>query len=476
MKRSMSKKVDVYIIVFFGIFAIMTMFVCLYQVNLEAKKMLFILPLGYVIASIVFCCNYSNLVDNVPKLIIISLYFVRLVVLPFLYTFNIDIQLFEGKSSVSSHFTQACILMTYEYFIVQLSIYCYEHWKRQKRFIFSNITLEVDISKILIGFISLYVIAIAVFLPQYASNFKTIFELDNADFTVASVGAEYSVGTFGRVLKTLFSMFVQLFRVLFPAMLISRAFEHNPNSSISTFILAFGCFLQFMFLTSTFAEAIVACLTVVLFYIKLYPNRRKKTFLFLGCSTLGMVFLYFIVRYLINDASSMYSKKNGAIGYATQIINAYFTGVDNVAAMFNVPSGYESESFCAGVLGAIPFNSTLFGNHGNKLQHYFNVFNNAYGQIPPTIGAGYYYFGTIISPIISGLFVLMSMKYYKAANKEDASLKYVAHIFCSIVFALGTVMYSPSITLAWYFSWGIPLLIITYFTGVNKGRKNEKSI
>ena len=172
----------------------------------------------------------------------------------------------------------------------------------------------------------------------------------------------------------------------------------------------------------------------------------------------------------------MYSKKNGAIGYATQIINAYFTGVDNVAAMFNVPSGYESESFCAGVLGAIPFNSTLFGNHGNKLQHYFNVFNNAYGQIPPTIGAGYYYFGTIISPIISGLFVLMSMKYYKAANKEDASLKYVAHIFCSIVFALGTVMYSPSITLAWYFSWGIPLLIITYFTGVNKGRKNEKSI
>lgn len=41
----------------------------------------------------------------------------------------------------------------------------------------------------------------------------------------------------------------------------------------------------------------------------------------------------------------------------------------------------------------------------------------AYGQIPPTIGAGYYYFGFILAPIISILFVKLSLVYYDKAQK-----------------------------------------------------------
>lgn len=181
-----------------------------------------------------------------------------------------------------------------------------------------------------------------------------------------------------------------------------------------------------------------------------------------------MLVLYFVVRYFVNTTVGLYSKDNGAMSYAAQIINAYFTGVDNVAAIFNIPSGHESEAFRVGVLGAIPFNSTLFGNRGNKLQYFYNLYNSSYGQIPPTIGTGYYYFGTILSPVITGLFVILSMRYYKKAENMEASLRYVAVVFCSIVFALGTVMYSPSITLSWYFSWGIPMLLLTLFTGENK--------
>ena len=55
-----------------------------------------------------------------------------------------------------------------------------------------------------------------------------------------------------------------------------------------------------------------------------------------------------------------------------------------------------------------------------------------------------------------------TVKLYIKINK---SIKYISEIFCSITFALGTVMYSPSITLAWFFSWGIPMLILTSFTG-----------
>ena len=63
------------------------------------------------------------------------------------------------------------------------------------------------------------------------------------------------------------------------------------------------------------------------------------------------------------------------------------------------------------------------------------------------------------------LFVKLSLVYYDKAQKTDKSIKYIAEIFCSIIFALGTVMYSPSITLAWFCGWGVPMLILTSFTG-----------
>ena len=160
----------------------------------------------------------------------------------------------------------------------------------------------------------------------------------------------------------------------------------------------------------------------------------------------------------------MYSKNSGAMVYIAQIINAYFSGIDNVAAVFNVPSGYTAEALRADLVGAIPFNTTLFGNSGHKFQYFFNLYNRSYGQIPPSISTGYYYFGPILAPLFSGIFVYWSMKYSALANNTKASLKYIAYAFCSIVFALGACMYSPAITLQWFFSWGLIMIVITHFT------------
>lgn len=471
MSETIRKNYGKYIFLIFEIISLITIFVCLYRVNLASKNLLFILPLGYFLISVVFNSSFMYITDNISKLVIVSLFFVRMVLLPFLYSRNIDTQLFEGRGSVEAHFSKACFLMAYEYFAVQFVLYFYEHKRPGKKWSFKRITSTVDISKVLVVFLAVYVLGIAFFLPQYSESFKTIFRLVDADFAVASSRIEYNIGSMGRILKTLFSMAVQLFRILFPAFLMKQLYDRNSESKGCTFVLVLSCVLQFMFLTSTFAEAIVSCLALVLFYIKLYPERRNKTFLFLGVSTLGMLVLYFVVRYFVNTTVGLYSKDNGAMSYAAQIINAYFTGVDNVAAIFNIPSGHESEAFRAGVLGAIPFNSTLFGNRGNKLQYFYNLHNNSYGQIPPTIGTGYYYFGTILSPVITCFFVILSMRYYKKSENMEASLRYVAVVFCSVVFALGTVMYSPSITLSWYFSWGIPMLLLTLFTG--KNRENE---
>lgn len=466
------KNTGQFIFFLYEVSAMITAIICFYKVDSQYKNLLFVLPFGFFFLSFIFHTNFRNIDDDIAKLLIVSLAFVRLVVLSFLYAFNINIKLFEGQSSVEMYFSKACLLMVYEYFVVQLTMWLYGHKKASTHWKAIRITSDFDISKILIVFLALYVLGIAFLMPQYSETFKTIFMLAEEDFTVASTdGAEYSVGTIGRIIKTLFSMSVQLFRILFPAFLIRLCYEHNQKSKLCTLILVVSCVLQFMFLTSTFAEAIVSCLSLVLFYTKLFPKRKKGIFLFLAISTVGMAILYFVVRYFVNN-TGLYSRNNGAMAYTAQIINAYFTGVDNVAAIYNISPGHAGESLRAGILGAIPFNSTLFGKRGNKLQFYYNQYNNSYGQIPPTVGTGYYYFGTIFAPVITALFVFLSMRYYKKAEKMDPSLHYVAVVFCCVVFALGTVMYSPAITLAWYFGWGIPMLILTLFDG----KKKEKEL
>ena len=326
------------------------------------------------------------------------------------------------------------------------------------------INIKENISKFLIIGLSAYIIIVYCFMPQYAESFKTILNLSDADFTIAGDSIVYQIGTIGRIIKTLFSMSFQIIRILLPAYIIRSVCKKNASPKLAFAVLIVFCLLQFFFLTSTFAEAIVACLAIILYYLHLFPSKKKKIIMLIGISTIGIMIVYFAVRYFSKN-SSIYDKSSGPILYMAQIISAYFTGPDNVAAIFNVDKSFGKEAFKAGIIGAIPFNSTLFGDRGNKLQYYYNIYNRAYGQIPPTIGAGYYYFGFILAPIISILFVKLSLVYYDKAQKINKSIKYISEIFCSITFALGTVMYSPSITLAWFFSWGIPMLILTSFTG-----------
>ena len=328
----------------------------------------------------------------------------------------------------------------------------------------TNKNIKENISKFLIIGLSAYIIIVYCFMPQYAESFKTILNLSDADFTIAGDSIVYQIGTIGRIIKTLFSMSFQIIRILLPAYIIRSVCKKNASPKLAFAVLIVFCLLQFFFLTSTFAEAIVACLAIILYYLHLFPSKKKKIIMLIGISTIGIMIVYFAVRYFSKN-SSIYDKSSGPILYMAQIISAYFTGPDNVAAIFNVDKSFGKEAFKAGIIGAIPFNSTLFGDRGNKLQYYYNIYNRAYGQIPPTIGAGYYYFGFILAPIISILFVKLSLVYYDKAQKINKSIKYISEIFCSITFALGTVMYSPSITLAWFFSWGIPMLILTSFTG-----------
>lgn len=457
------------------IVAFFAVFVSAERVDVPEKQRMFLLPLGYFLVSLLFAVNYKQLTVNIPKLIIQSMFFVRLVLIPLLYSFDPGRQLYEGKASVSGSFAEACLLMLYEYVAVQAVIFFYEHTRHRIREDKVHFT-SFDVCKVAVLCLGVYIAVIAIAFPDYTTPFRTILELDEVDFATSSRLEVLQIGSIGRILRTLFSLAVQLFRVLFPAYWIRVCYQRNAGR-VATLVMVLGCVLQFFFLTSTFAEAVITSLALIMYYLQLYPTKRRTTFGFLVLSTVGIIVLYFGVRFFVKGiGGGQYVKDEGFLAYSRQILNAYFGGVDNVAAIFNVPDGYEIEAMRAGLLGAIPFNSTLFGDIGNKLQHFYNEFNVSSGQIPPTIGSGYYFFGAALSPVLTMLFVYLSLRLHDVAKQRGASMRYVSTVFCSIAFALSAGMYSPDITLQWVVSWGVIMLIITRFTAKEKGRRRAVPI
>lgn len=421
------------------------------------------LPFAFFAVNLLFFTNYVQQDINLTKLIVFILYFVRLTVLPFLYYASGETRLFEGNINVSSENIQRAVyLMIYEYFVVQLTIFLHEKVKLK--------SLKLKLSQNQKGYnffptvllvMTLFTLAVYVFLPEVRGSFKNLFMLNAADFTMSDyLASSEQIGSMRRIVATLFSVVFAMIRILLPAYFLVRA---KKKCKSGVFILVISIIVQFIFITSTFAQSIVAALTIVLLFGHLYPEKRKFLFLMMGVSTIGIVSLYFLVRYSVG--SSMYSNKTSLLSYIAKIVSAYFTGIENVAGCFNVPKGVEFETAVSDFIGAIPFNTTIFGGwNGDKFQTYFNSANRSYGQISPAIGSGYYHFGWMLSPIYVVIMLKLSMYYCDRARNDSNSWRYAVDTFCSIVFSLGLVMYNEAIAFSWYFGWGLLMLLVLKFT------------
>lgn len=459
--------IDKIIFIIFQIIAFLSIILLMAFSLVETKESLVLLPLGYLFINSLFFVNFMDVHKNMAKLLILTISFVRLAILPGMYAFCVDSQLFLGHVSILLHFTDAVYLMLYEYVAIQVVIFLYENTSFHIPF---KIRLpsfpKKDYSGVILMVLTVYVILVAILFPQILDRFKTIFSLTDPDFNsgvrlLVEEGLQKSLFTF-------FSFCFNILRVMIPVYILYRIYSKNPRSSLSTWVLVIGCGVQFFMLSSTFAEALVVCLTLSMAYLYLYPKRIKRVYVTFGFFSVIMAIVYFVVRFIFLEDIGMYNVGFNNIEHFAQVVNAYFTGIENVSAALNIPSGFEWDTIKATLIGCIPFNTTLISilpiSRAESLAYYFNLYNIAQGQIPPTLGSGYYYFGFLFAPIITSIFVYCGLKCNEWAKQAINVMQQSSLQFCAIVFALGTGMYSDSITLAWIGIWGIPMLLISGFT------------
>ena len=157
------------------------------------------------------------------------------------------------------------------------------------------------------------------------------------------------------------------------------------------------------------------------------------------------VIAYWIIRLRVSDYNFFQ--------YFSINFNAYFSGVNIVSGSFNLPRNIELrlKYFLYDYLKSIPYGNTIFSLDDTDMAIFFNSANGTYGQIPTTIGSGYYYFGFLLAPIYSVIFTIMAYKMGVKLNRTSNLISKTRYLFLIITFAMGIIMYNIQITLTMIF-------------------------
>lgn len=398
---------------------------------------------------------------DVASALIFGISFVRYCLIPFLMVYGGYNTIM--KIHIEANARSAILLMVYEEIVIYFALVLSSIRNRQSVVQIRNPRYSGR-SFTLLLFLLAYVVIFVAIRPQMMDNYMSIFSLNQEEFTHAGRIESLEVGTVMRTFSTLFTFFFNILRIVFPVYLVGWLIRRKTdNTFLVVFVLAL-VFLQFLFISATFAESIVCSLIVILAIGKSSPEAQRKMLHIAPVFVVGIIVLYFYVRYLVNEVTggSRYSG-DSVYSYLCSLVNAYFTGIDNVAASLNVERNMIWEHLTASLQITIPFNTTIFGKAGESLPTLYNAVNQVTGQIPSTVGNCYYYVGPIFSPLFSGFFSYYSVKFNAKASSTSEYWHYIAYLYISIVCALALGMYNEVIALGWIGSWGIPLWLVAKY-------------
>lgn len=428
-----------------------------------------VLPFVMFVMSLIASKQIGNMKSNIPALLMFSVTLVRYSVIPFIMI--IGGQHTVMKINIASNAESAIFLMSYECVAIYIAIIIAFKKFYNRTIAFQQVYTATDVSKYVI-LMTFYCIVMLVTSPVLLDNYMTIFDLNKEEFTHAGRLEEVSVGSIVRVLRTLYSVVFNMVRIMMPVYIIGICSKRIKSDFTMLLIVFFFVFIQFLMITATFAESIICGLVIMLAVYKLRTSLGQKIVRFAPYAVIGIILVYFTVRYQVSESVNISSSFSGnnIKEYICATVNAYFTGLDNVAASYNLPKDEIVQHFIDSMQITIPFNTTLFGKAGESLPLLYNSINSITGQIPATIGNGYYYFGPILAPLFSFCFAYFGIKYGIMAINTPSYWKYICYCFIAIVFALGLGMYNEVIALGWINGWGIPMLLVVSLSEKHKSK------
>ena len=444
---------------------------------------LWLLPFVYSVCILFLKSVVEEALICFPVLLLVLLYFVRMVISPFLYAYAGVIE--QITINVENNTFHTILLICYECIAVFATLGILQYRYRTKRInimqnesVRRNVVYSGKFSKgdKRLGILLLICIAIIIIFyfitPDIFTGYQTILNIADKDFT--SIETDYSnIDSSTFIIKFALvtsNYMLKVLRLLIPAALIYFASKMR-NRKIAMLLSAILVVSPIFIIAGAIAMSIYYVIILMYEFVYLYsPKNQNLKLIFVFMLGAAFIFLFWIIRYMTNaqgNASLM-----GFLHSFSNTVNAYFSGANIVVGIYNLPEDFDLRIrfLYYDVFGSIPYSGTLFGiNESDKLTALFNNINEVSGNIPPTIAISYYYFGTVLSPIISILFAIGA---FVCGYKYDASaqpIKKITYQLAGLYFALGIIMYNIPIVLGTL----VQIVLVLYLIGrICYGKEN----
>lgn len=428
------------------------------------------LPFTFLVCGIVFANVRTVVRENIGVFLLHAVVFMRLVVVPFLMSLS-EYAATDFRGIAETQINAAIALMCYEcvaiYLVLSImTLMSGRESVARRQYVLSDAPPSSWFRAIVFA-MTLYCVAVWIGVPTCRQLYKTAFEFGSVDFATSlhAIGHE-QVGTSSRSLQTLFKMFFDILRIVLPVYLLTFLKRRGFRPKTVIFWGVATAAAQMLFIPATTARAVISAFIIIYFLARFYPEYSAKITRGAIWSVCAMVAVYFTVRFVVG---SRYGKD--LFAYLSHVTNAYFCSIDNVAAGENLPTGYEASTLWGCFYSAIPFNSTLFGLQVMKLQSIYNEVNGSYGQIPPMIVEGAYYFGYVLAPLFSCVCAAGAFYFGKRFANTTSGWHLASNLFLAILCAIAIVVYNETIFLVWLCEWLIPMKILSRLADRDKKRR-----
>ena len=423
----------------------------------QSYSLLFVLPIVYGLCCLVFMDIFRYVPSNLGITLILVLFFVRTIISPVLlcigdYGVTVDLNIGDNTAG-------AILLVAFETIAVFWTMKFAVNRKERK----TRIETKYQVPQIRKSYVIFLLVLIGILficyrtVPQLLTSYRTIFNLKDqyfVNFEDAQVVDKYGTTFTTKLALVTGQYLVRILTILIPAFAIVALARHN--NIFTKIVGALCCLFPLMFIGGAIARSLIYIVVLLLLYNYMFFKggmNKKTVILLVTAGVLVVIYWIFFSNKGVFDFKAL-SKK----------FSAYFSGVNVVSGVFNLPTDYEFRLryFIYDYTSTFPYGNTIFGINHETVQPFFNKYNESYGQIPPTIAMSYYYFGPLFAPIYSMAFAYISVRCGKKVgmNKFGNPFRVLRHLLIIFAFAMGIVMYNIEITMTNFFSMYLPLLIL----------------
>lgn len=422
------------------------------------SEYLFLLPFSFCIFLLILWNAFDKVVKSTATLVVLLLYFLRYAITPF-FMYLGEYQCFFSHINTENVY-RAVGLSVVEIVLLGVVVLltlkriektdCYDFFSKEtymvagkSSFVFSAFSILMVVFLVLVYFLE----------PSVQKLYVSLFSFDGSLVTGNIMDLAVSSGD--KKIMTLFTFVFDFARIVLPiyVFILFKQFVKIPFVAI---VLSFLIVLsQFAFLSATSALAIFCVIVDIVVLSKMYSAQKKYILGTLYFIAFVSVLILFSLK-MINTV--LYSSSNDFI-LLSKMFQAYFSGISNIAATFNIPDDNVWDYLFYDLYYTIPFNGSLFGLSGQTSAQAFNAYNYGKYQIIPCIGQASLYLGTFLSPIVPLSMIYMGIRVYHNAEREPNLWLFASKTLCWLYLCLSPIIYNGQIFMARFMNTILPCIL-----------------